>query len=81
MIQKTADCMLLNNGRNIPWLGFGVFLMMDDSKVMIPKSVHLECIVGNSRIFDVELSAVGMSQLDSLDQRRRPGPDPASFDF
>lgn len=33
MIQKITDCTLLNNGLKMPWLGFGVFKMKDDSEV------------------------------------------------
>jgi len=49
--------------------------------VTIPKSVHLDRIVENARIFDFELSEVDMNALDALDQGKRVGPDPDSFGF
>jgi diketogulonate reductase-like aldo/keto reductase len=49
--------------------------------VTIPKSVHPERIAENMGIFDFELSAEEMSQLDALNEGRRFGPDPANFNF
>ena len=49
--------------------------------VTIPKSVHLDRIVENARIFDFELSEVDMNALDALDQGKRVGPDPDNFCF
>ncbi|HUV08178.1 MAG TPA: aldo/keto reductase, partial [Spirochaetia bacterium] len=47
--------------------------------VTIPKSVHRERIVENSRIFDFNLSKEDSAALDSLDEGRRIGPDPDTF--
>ena len=49
--------------------------------VTIPKSARPERIVENTGVFDFELSAAEMSQLDSLDQQKHLGPDPANFNF
>jgi len=49
--------------------------------VTIPKSVHRERILENSRIFDFELDAEDMAHLESLDSGTRVGPDPDNFDF
>jgi diketogulonate reductase-like aldo/keto reductase len=47
--------------------------------VTIPKSVHPERILENSMVFDFELTAGEMRQIDSLDRGERIGPDPDSF--
>lgn len=47
----------------------------------IPKSVHRERIVSNSRIFDFELSEEDMNQIQALDMGLRVGPDPDHFNF
>jgi diketogulonate reductase-like aldo/keto reductase len=47
--------------------------------VTIPKSVRPERILENSMVFDFELTAGEMRQIDSLDRGERIGPDPDSF--
>ena len=42
MIEKITDCTLLNNGLKMPWLGFGVFKMKDDSEVTPAVRLALE---------------------------------------
>jgi diketogulonate reductase-like aldo/keto reductase len=49
--------------------------------VTIPKSGNPARIAENARIFDFELSDDDMRALDALDEGRRLGPDPMSFDF
>ena len=49
--------------------------------VTIPKSVHKDRIIENTRIFDFELSSEDMTLLDRLDRGERVGPDPDNFDF
>ena len=49
--------------------------------VTIPKSVHRERIVENSRIFDFELSEADMKEIAALDVNQRVGPDPDNFDL
>lgn len=49
--------------------------------VTIPKSVTPTRILSNTRIFDFELSAEDMGEMDRLDVKRRFGADPDHFDF
>lgn len=44
--------------------------------VTIPKSIHRERIEENSKVFDFELSAEEMKELDALDSATRIGPHP-----
>lgn len=49
--------------------------------VTIPKSMTPERIKSNLEIFDFELSSEEISQIDSLNDNTRIGPDPGQFDF
>ena len=49
--------------------------------VTIPKSVKQERIIGNSDIFDFQISTEDIAYLDSLDRNERIGPDPDNFNF
>lgn len=49
--------------------------------VIIPKSTKEHRIIENSTIFDFELSADDMKQIDRLNENHRVGPDPDNFDF
>ncbi|MEM6262031.1 MAG: aldo/keto reductase [Bacteroidota bacterium] len=49
--------------------------------VVIPKSVNEHRIQANADLFDFELSADEMQQINALDRGERIGPDPDNFDF
>lgn len=49
--------------------------------VTIPKSSKKERIIANADIFDFELSAEDVHQLDGMHKGKRFGPDPDNFDF
>lgn len=49
--------------------------------IVIPKSVHRERIVENSRIFDFALGDQDMRYIDNLDRGQRFGSDPYDFHF
>ena len=44
------------------------------------KSVHKERMISNA-VFDFELSAEEMAQINQLNESLRVGPDPDTFDF
>ncbi|MDQ4472289.1 aldo/keto reductase [Enterococcus faecalis] len=45
------------------------------------KSVHKERMISNAAVFDFELSAEEMAQINQLNESLRVGPDPDTFDF
>lgn len=49
--------------------------------VTIPKSVTKSRIIDNANLFDFELSAQDMEQIDSINSDKRIGADPDNFDF
>jgi len=49
--------------------------------ITIPKSVNEQRIIENADIFDFELSAEDIAQIDALNENHRFGPDPDTFDF
>jgi diketogulonate reductase-like aldo/keto reductase len=49
--------------------------------VTIPKSVHRERIMENSKIFDFELTSEDMANIRSLDAGDRVGQNPDTFTF
>ncbi|WNB91299.1 aldo/keto reductase [Bacillus sp. NEB1478] len=54
---------------------------LQNGVVTIPKSVKQHRIVENADIFDFELSVDDMAKIDALNEDRRIGPDPDTFDF
>jgi diketogulonate reductase-like aldo/keto reductase len=54
---------------------------LQNGVVTIPKSTKEHRIVENASVFDFELTAEEMQQIDGLDQHLRVGPDPDNFDF
>lgn len=49
--------------------------------VILPKSVHEDRIIENANIFDFELSEEDMMNMNHLNQNKRTGADPDTFDF
>lgn len=49
--------------------------------VTIPKSVKREHIESNSQVFDFTLTEDEIKAINSMDQNRRTGPDPATFAY
>ena len=55
--------------------------LLQKEVVILPKSVHENRIIENINLFDFELSEEDMHLLDQLNQHKRTGPDPDTFDF
>ncbi|WP_212003510.1 aldo/keto reductase [Chitinophaga sp. HK235] len=49
--------------------------------VTIPKSVQQQRIIANAEVFNFNISAEDMADIDALDRRERIGPDPDNFNF
>jgi diketogulonate reductase-like aldo/keto reductase len=49
--------------------------------ITIPKSVHQNRIIDNTKIFDFELSDEDMNYINSLNEDKRTGADPDTFNF
>jgi len=49
--------------------------------ITIPKSVHKERIISNAQVFDFELSPEDMAKINCLNQDKRTGADPDTFNF
>lgn len=75
VLQTIAD----NHGKSIAQ----VILRWDlqNGIVTIPKSTKEHRIVENAAIFDFELTAEEMQQINELNENHRVGPDPDNFDF
>lgn len=54
---------------------------LQNGVVTIPKSTKEHRIIENSSIFDFELSSTEMEQIATLNENKRIGPDPDTFDF
>lgn len=55
--------------------------LLQKEVVILPKSVHENRIIENINLFDFELSEEDMHLIDQLNQHKRTGPDPDTFDF
>jgi diketogulonate reductase-like aldo/keto reductase len=53
---------------------------LQHQEVTIPKSVHANRLAENTQIFDFELSEADMNTLDALDEGKRVGPHPDTFE-
>ncbi|WP_413366548.1 aldo/keto reductase [Lysinibacillus sp. 3P01SB] len=75
VLQTIAD----NHGKSIAQ----VILRWDlqNGVVTIPKSTKEHRIVENAAIFDFELTAEEIQQINELNENHRVGPDPDNFDF
>lgn len=49
--------------------------------VVIPKSVHKDRIISNTKIYDFELTQEDIEAIEALNCGKRVGPDPESFNF
>jgi Aldo/keto reductases, related to diketogulonate reductase len=54
---------------------------LQNGVITIPKSIKESRIIENGNVFDFELSADEMAQIDALNEDNRVGPDPDNFDF
>ncbi|MGY6590811.1 aldo/keto reductase [Bacillus velezensis] len=54
---------------------------LQNGVITIPKSTKKHRIEENANVFDFELSADDMKQIDDLNENLRVGPDPDNFDF
>lgn len=54
---------------------------LQNQVVTIPKSVHKNRIIENSKIFDFELEPEDMEKIERLNQNQRLGPDPDNVNF
>lgn len=54
---------------------------LQNGVVTIPKSIKEARIIENGNVFDFELSADEIAQIDALNEDKRVGPDPDNFDF
>lgn len=54
---------------------------LQNGVITIPKSTKKDHIIANADVFDFELNAEEMMQIDALDKSHRLGPDPDNFDF
>lgn len=54
---------------------------LQNGVVTIPKSIKEHRIIENAHVFDFELTADEMAQIDALNEDKRVGPDPDNFDF
>lgn len=54
---------------------------LQNGVVTIPKSTKAHRLAENADVFDFQLSAEDMEQIDQLNENHRIGPDPDNFDF
>lgn len=52
---------------------------LDNGVVTIPKSIHEERIKENADIFDFQLEAIDIQEINALNKNERTGPDPDTF--
>lgn len=78
-----ADATLSSIGERYHKTAAQVILRWDiqHNLITIPKSVHQERIVENANVFDFELTAEDMAQIDALNTNTRYGPNPDDAEF
>lgn len=54
---------------------------LQHGNIVLAKSMHQDRIVQNADIYDFEISAADMAQLDSLNRDFHTGSNPDTFDF
>lgn len=78
-----TDPTLISIGKKYHKTAAQVILRWDiqHNLITIPKSIHQERIVENANVFDFELSAEDMAQIDAMNTNTRYGPNPDDADF
>lgn len=54
---------------------------IQNDRIVIPKSVHEDRIISNSKVADFELTKEDMNRISALNENKRMGSDPNNFNF